>query len=31
MLTKSLPNQKFEYFRSMLGLVDIAGLVDKER
>ena len=30
-LTKSLPNKKFEYFRSILGLVDITDLVDKER
>jgi len=27
-LTKSLPNKKFEYLRSMLGLVDIVSLVD---
>ena len=30
-LTKSLSNKKFEYFRSMLGLVDITDLVDRER
>ena len=30
-LTKSLPNKKFEYFRSMLGLVDFTDLVDRQR
>eukprot|EP00253_Pinus_taeda_P032085 PITA_32085 len=30
-LTKSLPNKKFEYLRSMLGLVDITNLVDDKR
>lgn len=30
-LMKSLPNKKFEYFRSMLRLVDITYLVDRER
>ncbi len=29
-LTKSLPNKKFNYFRSMLGLIDIRNLVDRE-
>lgn len=29
--TKSLPNKNFEYFKSMLGLVHITDLVDKER
>jgi len=29
--TKSLPNKKFEYFRSMLRLVDVTNLIDKER
>ena len=31
MLKKSLPTKKFEYFRSMLGLVDVIDLVDRER
>ena len=31
MLMKSLPNKKFEYFRSILGLVDITDLVDSKR
>lgn len=30
-LTKYLSNKKFEYFRSMLGLVDVTNLVDWER
>ena len=30
-LTKSLPNKKLVYFRSMLGLVDISDLVERER
>lgn len=30
-LTKSLPNKKFEYFRCMLGLVDVTDLVVRER
>lgn len=28
-LTKSLPNEKFEYLRSMLGLVDINDFVNE--
>jgi len=30
-LTKSLPNKKFEHFRSMLRLVDVTNLVYRER
>jgi len=30
-LMKSIPNKNFEYFKSMLGLVDIYDLVERER
>jgi len=30
-LTKSLPNKKFEYLKSMLGLVDIVDFVDNDK
>ena len=30
-LTKSLPNKKFEYLRRMLCLVDIVDLVDDDK
>ena len=30
-LTKSLPNKKFEYLRSMIGLVNIVDLVDDDK
>lgn len=29
MLTKSLPNKKFDYLRSMLGLVDITDFINE--
>jgi len=30
-LTKSLPNKKFEYIRNMFGLVDIIDFIDDKR
>ena len=30
-LTKYLPNKKFEYLRSILGLVDIVDCIDDKR
>lgn len=30
-LTKALPNKKFEYLRNMLGLVDIVDCIDDKK